>query len=244
MAAAGVCQAVHLRMSYVQPVEPEGRRSGYAGQGLGGPPLRLLFVGDSVCMGIGAKIAAPLQKACADRLAALRGRPVAWRTVGAAGADVRELCAMFQQREEHDADQPGCRGAFDIAVVLCGVNDGKKFLQGRLPSAFGEDLAKLCSALRQAAPEGSIAVPCIPALTEAPLLQLWPLRHLVDHFFQQFEAQKEAVAAADSLHCPTPPANTLPRPTDTRLWASDGIHPSGEGYAVIGEWLGSALACV
>ena len=99
--------------------EPPGERHGHAGRNYDGKPLKLLFVGDSIAVGVGAKIAAPLQAACAERLAKIQRRPVEWRTIAANGADVRELHALVD--EDH---------SFDIAVVLCGVNDGKKFLQG------------------------------------------------------------------------------------------------------------------
>lgn len=241
LSAAGLGQVAHLRLGYVSPEEPEGLRHGQAGQGLRGPPLRLLFVGDSICMGVGATRAAPLQAACAERLAALRQRPVLWRTVAATGADVRELSALLAARLESEGAQ-GVGSAFDIAVVFCGVNDGKKLFQGRFPSVFRDDLAALCAALRRQAPEGRISVPLIPGYVGAPLLQLWPMRHLVGFFVRQFEAQKEFLAQSELIHCPTPPPDSLPGPADTSLWAADGIHPSGEGYRLVGEWLGAALA--
>ena len=79
-------------------------------------------MGDSIAVGVGAKMAAPLQAACAERLAKIQSRPVEWRTIAANGADVRELHALVDEGDH----------SFDIAVVLCGVNDGKKFLQGPL----------------------------------------------------------------------------------------------------------------
>lgn len=246
LSGAGLAQVMHLRLRYVSPEEPTGQRHGHAGQSHRGPPLRLLFVGDSVCMGVGATLAAPLQSACAERLASLRERPVIWRTIAATGADVRELRDLLaKRRAEHSPDSAaadGHGGGFDIAVVLCGVNDGKKVLQGRFPSVFRQDLAALCAALRQEAPHGAIAVPLIPGYMGAPLLQLWPMRYLVRVFFDMFEAEKEALAATDRLRCPTPPLDALPGPLDEKLWAADGIHPSGEGYRMVGEWLGGALA--
>ena len=90
-----------------------------------GKPLRLLFVGDSIAVGVGAKVAAPLQAACAARLADLQRRPVEYRTVAANGADVRQLQQLLDVKED-------AKESFDIAVVLCGVNDGKKFWQGAM----------------------------------------------------------------------------------------------------------------
>lgn len=60
-------------------------------------------------------------------------------------------------------------------------------------------------------------------------------------FFEPYDAQKLCVATAMGIDSPTPPLERLPSPSDTHLWAGDGMHPSGEGYEVIGEWL--AVQC-
>jgi len=88
------------------------------------------------------------------------------------------------------------------------------------------------------APNGLITVPRLQCSVHAPLLQSWPLRYLADVVFGQFEAQKEVLAETGSLRCPA----EGPLLGDDRLWAADGIHPSGEGYRLVGEWLGSNLA--
>jgi len=234
LATVGLAQVVHLRSGYVSPEEPCGSRDGCAGAILPGNPLRLLFVGDSVCMGVGANCADPLQAACAKQLATLNGVPVKWRTVAATGADVRELRTMLRSSPSNLE--------FDVAVVICGVNDGKKLLEGRLPSVFRDDLGQLCADLKRASPEGRIAVPRIPGYMHAPQLQWWPMLHVVRFFFATFEHQKEAVAESAGLDSPSPLPDQLPGPSDASLWASDGIHPSGEGYRIVGEWLASSIA--
>mmetsp|Transcript_43881 Transcript_43881/g.124222 ORF Transcript_43881/g.124222 Transcript_43881/m.124222 type:complete len:273 (+) Transcript_43881:40-858(+) len=239
--AAGLAQVAHLRLHYISPLEPQGHRFGHAGQAFDGKPIRLLFIGDSICMGVGATRAAPLQAACAERFASLRQVPVTWNTIGATGADVQELSALVDVDQAGDDDARRTKG-FDIAVVFCGVNDGKKLFMGRFPSVFGRDLRDLCAKLRDKAPEARIAVPCIPAYVAAPLLQLWPMRHLVRFFFGCFEAEKKALEEEDLIQCPSPAEHRMPTPEDTVLWAVDGIHPSGEGYRLVGEWLGTELA--
>eukprot|EP00448_Togula_jolla_P010351 CAMPEP_0170618428 /NCGR_PEP_ID=MMETSP0224-20130122/26956_1 /TAXON_ID=285029 /ORGANISM="Togula jolla, Strain CCCM 725" /LENGTH=251 /DNA_ID=CAMNT_0010944407 /DNA_START=49 /DNA_END=801 /DNA_ORIENTATION=- len=233
LGAAALGQVIHLKRTYVSPSEPEGVLHGHAGRGFTGKPLNLLFIGDSVCMGVGATIAGPLQAACAERLAALREVPVVWQTIAATGADVRELSDLILNGFGTSGSSSK---SFDIAVVFCGVNDGKKFLEGRSPSIFKEDLAKLCATLRDQAPSCRISVPCIPGYMHAPELQSWPMRFLVRFLFGQFEAQKTALAETVQLHCPTPALSCLPKPEERELWASDGIHPSGEGYRRVGEW--------
>jgi len=232
---AAVAQVVHMRTTYVSPADPEGMRHGRAGLRLSGRPLRVLFVGDSICMGVGASSPAPLQTACVDRLAVLRGSPVVWHTVAETGADVRTLRRLLLRSNEG-------RG-FDIAIIFCGVNDGKQILRGRLPSEFRQDLSDLCTELKEAEPEGRIVLPCIPGYLCAPQLQLWPMRHLVKFFFSMYEAEKEAVAEGSAYCCPSPSPASLPHLlADLSLWADDGIHPSAEGYRRVGEWLGAEIA--
>eukprot|EP00931_Biecheleriopsis_adriatica_P089992 TRINITY_DN64045_c0_g1_i1.p1 TRINITY_DN64045_c0_g1~~TRINITY_DN64045_c0_g1_i1.p1 ORF type:complete len:284 (+),score=58.50 TRINITY_DN64045_c0_g1_i1:39-854(+) len=241
LSAAGLAQATHLRLHYQCPGEPVGERHGFAGRGYRGKPLRLLFVGDSIAVGVGAAVAAPLQAACANRLSSLRRQPVEWRTVAATGADVRELRALLLHSQRQLEDGLEKDKGFDIAVVLCGVNDGKKFLQGRWPSVFKEDLDALCTSLKKVVPQGIITVPRILGYADAPLLQLWPMCHLVPIFFERFEAQKTALAERGS-RCWSPEPEGLVLAADSGLWAVDGIHPSAEGYRLVGEWLGTSLA--
>mmetsp|Transcript_32806 Transcript_32806/g.60005 ORF Transcript_32806/g.60005 Transcript_32806/m.60005 type:complete len:270 (+) Transcript_32806:53-862(+) len=230
-----LAQTIHCRMTYKVLEEPEGRREGLTGERFPGKPVRLLFVGDSICTGIGTRMAAPLQEACAEALSRLRSRPVLWRTVAVTGADVRELHAKLGNDE---------RKGFDMAVVFCGVNDGKKVLQGRTPSVFRRDLADLCADLQEAEPTAQIAVPRLQAYLFAPLMQQWPMKHLVRIFFDRFEAEKIAVAKDKELACPSPHPDQLASMFSSAresLWASDGVHPSAEGYRVAGEWLASVL---
>lgn len=223
-----------MRLSYVCPNEPEGERDGVTGCELPGETLHLLFVGDSLCMGVGAYTPAPVQAACAERLARAKGSPVRWRTIGCTGADVRELKARVEEA--------GGAGRFDLAVVMCGVNDGKQIMWGRWPSVFREDLAELCATLRKSAPEGRLIVPRLPSL-DAPTLQIWPMRPLAQLLFESFEEQKDAVGRALArIDVPLPNPELLGGARLKLNWAADGIHPSGEGYRLMGEWLGAALA--
>lgn len=241
-AVLGLGQVAKLRWQYECPGEPVGQRHGNAGAAFQArKPLKLLFVGDSIAVGVGAKVAAPLQAACACRLASLQRRPVEWRTIAANGADVRELNELLEPGSNGDSQVVDL--GFDIAVVLCGVNDGKKFWQGRWPSHFREDLAALCNKLRRAAPDGVITVPNLLGHVEASLFQLWPMCHLVDVLFDQFESQKMALAELGAVRCwLLEPGARKVLSTDQKLWSVDGIHPSTEGYHRIGEWLATHLA--
>lgn len=250
-------QAAYLRVLYVPPDEPNGQREGRAGPHFTGQPLHLLFVGDSLCMGVGARRAAPFQAACAERLAQEKRVPVVWRTIAQNGADVRELDALLVQAggEESRTAAPssilgteglhislgGTKG-FHIAVVMCGVNDYKKFFQGRWPSVFREDLSALCARLRKEAPDGRIVLPRIPAAEYAPALQQWPMRLLTGLILETFEGKKEEVGREPHVHSPTPSEDCFPDGIDSSCWSVDGMHPNDGGYSIMGDWLGSALA--
>lgn len=229
LAGVAIGQATHLRCTYGAPNDPIGLVDGHTGKGLRGKPLNVLFVGDSVAIGVGAEQAAPLQAAFAERLSQQQGAPVSWKTIGASGLDTRELRAMVAEKAHGKV--------FDVAVVLCGINDGKKLLEGRWPSVFREDLVSLCAEVRQRVPDGNICIPRIPGYLSAPQLQVWPMCHFINLFFGPYDAQKLVVAREQGFDSPTPSAEQLPSSTDTHLWAFDGMHPSGEGYRMIGEWL-------
>lgn len=234
ISSLAVGQAVYLRCTYSAPNEPEGLINGRVENGVGGKPLKVLFVGDSVAIGVGSTSAAPIQAAFANHLSRERRSPVQWTTIGGSGLDTRELKSSV-------ADEAAGK-VFDIAVVLCGINDGKKLFEGRWPTVFREDLASLCMEVRNHVPEGPICVPRIPGYTRAPQLQLWPMRHFIRFAFSPYDEQKLIVADAHGLISPTPPLDQLPKLTDRHLWASDGMHPSSEGYHIIGEWL--AAMCI
>lgn len=236
LAATAVGQAVYLRWSYVPPVDPPGKAEGSAGRSLQGRPLRVLFVGDSVCVGVGGSIAGSLQTGFGERLARLRNAPVVWRTVAASGADTAALRALVQ-KEVPEGE------SYDLAVLLCGVNDGKKIFEGKWPDVFRRDLAMLCSEIRRKVPEGIISVPRIPGYESAPQLQAWPMKYFIHLLFNPYDAQKQVVASSqDGVESPTPPQSELPLPTDLHLWASDGMHPSEEGYRIVGAWIAETFA--
>lgn len=241
LSAAAVAQMVHLRVNFDPFLcqDPPGTRHGCAGRGLPGRPLRLLFVGDSMCVGVGSMTPASLQAACAQQLSETRGRPVLWHTIAKTGADVRTLHAMLEAND----DSLGSRDeAFDAAIIVCGVNDGKKFWsEFRTPCVFRRDLEELCLKLCSNWPGCKIVVPSLPGYQCCPLLQAWPACHLISIFFQSFEVQKELLAETGGWQCPSPPDSLLPTPKESWLWSPDGVHPSFQGYQKLGRWLGAAV---
>lgn len=104
---------------------PKGLLEGY------GPPLRLVFLGDSIMAGIGHQdpegiLPAQLVAALCEKT----GRAVEWQNLAHNGASSAELL------ERAPASLP----AADLYVVSAGVNDA---LQLRKPAAFAENLRSL-----------------------------------------------------------------------------------------------------
>merc|ERR1712135_168985 len=60
-------------------------------------------------------------------------------------------------------------------------------------------------------------------------------------FLRSVEREKLSVADSELLESPTPPLDQLPSSTDPKMWAVDGLHPSDEGYRIVGHWLAHAL---
>mmetsp|Transcript_65958 Transcript_65958/g.143703 ORF Transcript_65958/g.143703 Transcript_65958/m.143703 type:complete len:247 (-) Transcript_65958:199-939(-) len=227
--SCALAKIIHLRLRY-RPLEaPQGPLDGRTGPE--GEPLRLLFTGDSLCLGVGGQRAAAFQAACAEQLAA-GGSPVEWKTVAGDGVDVDELCDTIETVE---------LGRFDIVIILCGVNDFKQLLtRCRMPRRFRQSLVRLCDLLRGRCEGCRIVIPCILGLFYCPpLLQSCLLREAMGASFDMFEAQKTRVAGVEA---PCMPRSMIPRPEDETLWGTDGLHPSSEGYAVVGAWLGRLLA--
>ncbi len=106
-------QAGRLKRAAVELPEPNGERSGSAGEG--DLRLRLLVAGDSSAAGVGARsqddaLAAPLARNLARRL---EGK-VQWQLVAQSGLTSEGVLHKLMHGHVRPAD---------VAVVICGVND-------------------------------------------------------------------------------------------------------------------------
>ena len=116
-------QARRVRRETPQLPDAAGARTGGSG------PLRLLVIGDSTAVGMGAPT---LDDALPGRLAHELGG-ASWRAVGRSGWTSAEVLRDFGDEAAVESD---------IAVVLVGWNDA---LQLRSARAFGRDLGALLS---------------------------------------------------------------------------------------------------
>lgn len=237
MASCALCRVIRLRRNYRPMAVPPGSLDGIAGENMSGEPLQLLFVGDSLCCGVGGSAAGLFQEALCTKLSTLCRRAVAWRTIAIDGGDVRQIREKLLKAE--------VRQDLDVAVVLCGVNDFKKLLtECRMPRNFRRDLGALCEAIRMKAPRVRVIVPSIPGLFyQAPLLQRCLVRETLGFVFDRFELQKARVASSlTGVEVCIMPKELRPTPDDPDLWAVDSIHPSSKAYGLVGDWMGKTIA--
>ncbi|MFL6716020.1 MAG: SGNH/GDSL hydrolase family protein [Burkholderiaceae bacterium] len=189
----------------------EGPGFGICEDALGGPPLRLLAVGESPVAGVGVEhheqaITAALARELARRLA----RPVHWRACGLNGATVRQ--AQDQLLPLVPA-QP-----VDVLLVAFGVNDSTAFHSTRRWQA---DLTLLLESLRARCQPGMVLLAGVPPLAQFPGLPQ-PLRWVLGL----------KAAALDHVAAGLPGVRHVPMRHHQGLsgmMASDNYHPSALG---------------
>ncbi len=186
---------------------------------VGGRPLKLLALGDSIVAGVGIE---ELFDAMPGRLVSAlfkqTGRPIHWRAMDLNGA----RCAQVQQAFSADPGE-----AADIVFVSVGVNDVTGL---RTQRAWHRDVCALLIALTQHAPQSRIVLAEIPPLDVFPALPT-PLRQLLGHRSRELNAIAAEVVRdfANVIHLPTPV------PDDPSLFASDGFHPNSRSCAIWAE---------
>ena len=217
------------RVRRITPLLPEaaGPREGVAGRG--GPALRVLIAGDSSAAGVGVRC---LQDAMAGLfpalLAARLNRAVSWRLVARTGLTASGLLATL--RAEWSADAP----AFDVAVIVVGVND---VTARRSVGGWLSDLQALRGLLAGAAPAARIVWSGLPPMHRFPVLPD-PLRTYLGARARRLDTALARWVAADPAMCHLP----IPDLEGEGLMASDGFHPGPQGHRLWGGLLAQAVA--
>lgn len=191
------------------PIEP-GNASGKFSDGE--PPLRLLVVGESTAVGVGATRP---QAALAPRLAEVlhreQGRPVRWQVVGENGIRAAGLAQKLCRHRDLLAT--------DVAVVLLGANDTSGLSSIR---RWRQDLGLVLSLLGERCER--IFVAPVPPFHLFRLLP-YPLRWLLGH---------RGLALCEARRALARPGHVIVMegefPTDRRYLATDGYHPSDLAY--------------
>ncbi len=187
------------------------------------PPLRLLVVGESTAVGVGAT--GP-EAALAPRLAEVlhreKGRSVRWQVVGENGIRAAGLAQKLGRQRE--------LLAADIAVVLLGANDTSGLSSIR---RWRQDLGSVLSLLVERCER--IFVAPVPPFHLFRLLP-YPLRWLLGH---------RGLALCDARRALARPGRVIIMegefPRERRYLASDGYHPSDVAYETWASQIAEAI---
>lgn len=205
-----LAQAEKLRRATPVLPEPPGGRTAGAGE------PRILVLGDSTAVGIGAH---SMDDSIAGHLRRRLGGSS--RIVGRSGATAEEI------REEFLAEATA--EPADVAVTLVGWNDAMRL---RTPRAFGDDLAAILAALRERSPEASIVVISPPRFSGFAVLPA-TLRRALEASSAGLRRTAADVATAHG-------AVAVPGFEGDHL-ASDRFHPDETGYALLARAVARAI---
>lgn len=187
--------------------------------GEGGPPCRLLVIGESTVAGTGAPThELALTGQLAVGLSARRHRPVAWEAQGANGATLvrigSEVLGLVQYPDP------------DIVVLVAGANDA---MAGRTPAHWGGDLRRILAAFLDPGRPREIVVAGVPPFRFFPALPV-PLNEFLERRASRLDEVSARVCRELGLafvsFADDPPLGEA-------YFAADRFHPSVAGY---GHW--------
>lgn len=215
--------ALHARRRALRLAPAAGPQCGLAGGDLAGKPLRLLVLGESTVVGVGAScqqqaLVGQLAQALAERL----GRPVAWRACGENGITAAQACERLLPQV---AGEP-----VDLALLVFGVNDTTQLSsQRRWQAALGHMADVLA---RRGARVAFSGVPPLQHFSALP----WLLRRLLGARATLLDSGLRRVAGrVGAGYYPVDLAFS------SDYLAQDGYHPSSLGYRVWAQSLAQAL---
>lgn len=219
-------QAQHVRRTTPRLPVAGGALAGEIGTGA---RLRLLVVGESTAVGVGAAHhGEALAGELAGRIAAKIGRRVAWRVLGENGATARRTRRLVE----------ATHAEADLAVVALGVNDVLE--QTRL-ARWRRDVAALVAALQERTGARDVILLEVPPLAKFPALPR-PLRDVLGADSRRLDAALARLAAR--LDAPDRRVRHYRFAFDgaREFFARDGFHPSALGYARWAELIASRFA--
>lgn len=184
---------------------------------VGGSPLHVLGIGDSIIAGVGAgHQERALVARSAAALAARSGRTVHWHAAGWSGATSADLIGRLDALASLPAD---------FIVVSAGVNDLTTLVRTR---TWRHRCRQLQDGIAQRWPQATVAIAGLPPLHVFPLLPE-PLRALMGYRARHLDRENARLVArrAGFRHVPVAFA---PEPG---LFSADGFHPSDEGHAAL-----------
>lgn len=205
-------QGLYVKRVTPRLPEPDGERSGSAGEG---KSLRLLIVGDSAAAGVGV---AHQDNALAGQLVKQLSADfqVSWRLVAASGFTSAQIIARLD-------DTPAER--FDFAITSIGVND---VTAGMTASSWLSSQQALMQVLSERFQVGHILYSSLPPMHLFPALPQ-PLRWYLGSRAQHFNRLiRQHVQGCDDREI-------ILTELEGHTMASDGFHPSASIYAAWAE---------
>lgn len=234
------------------------------------PRKNILFVGDSLVVGVGCsphEAQGPaLPRKCAEFLANALKVDVQWTAIGETGADVRGLNLLLPAvgREVKAAQARG--GTVDMVVVVVGLNDFKKAYQSlpmgslrRTAIGFKSELDAFVSALHaETGVHTTVVLPALPLHMAPVFTDVYPLKPLLMQLAHWYDEKKRIIAESSRARCAALQHGGLPSAAASRvcfvddgsaegdrwgasIWAKDGIHPNEEGYRIWGEHIARSI---
>jgi lysophospholipase L1-like esterase len=220
-------QAQRVRSSVEPLPEPPGPRSGREGRG--GEELRLLVVGDSSAVGVGAPhqdlaLARPLARSLAQRLE----RAVRWTLLAQTGLTSAAALAFLKERDVPDAD---------VAVVVLGVND----ITNQVPLAQAlKHRGEIAVWLHAHAQVAEVLFPALPEMEHFPSLPQ-PLAWWAGQMSRRNNRAQARWARAWPLPLPQVRHVATDGLISADLMASDGFHPGPGLYARVARYLADVI---
>ena len=194
--------------------EPEGERSGVAGNG---PELGLLIVGDSAAAGVGVGHQC---QALSGQLVSRLGEQFSlrWRVFAQSGDTSHRLIRKLQSLPPEK---------YHAAVVSIGVNDVTARTRS---SVWRRNIREIVRLLKQKCGAERVYLSSIPPMHKFPALPN-PLRWWLGLRARQLDALMASVANEE----PGCVYVAIPYATDCSEIAADGFHPGARAYKVWGE---------
>jgi lysophospholipase L1-like esterase len=222
-------QGARVRRRALRLPEAEGLRAGVAGEG----PLvlRLLIVGDSSGVGVGAAtqdeaLVGQLSRALARRL----GGMVRWQVLARTGHTTADALEHLRVSEIFPAD---------VLVTALGVND---VVEQVAPARWLYQLDQLHAQVQERAGVRYTLHSAVPPMQRFPLLPQ-PLRWLMGaQALRLNRALAAALAAQSGRGMQALPGHLHQGREAARLMAHDGFHPNPAGYALWAETLAEHIA--
>ncbi|WP_165970645.1 SGNH/GDSL hydrolase family protein, partial [Actinomadura sp. 6K520] len=209
-----------------------------------GPAYRVVVIGESTAVGVGAsRHAQALPGFLAEALRERLRRSVSWSVTGENGATAHRVATGLVPANGTPGDGTPPGGAppggasggpgADLVVLTVGIND---LIRGRPLRRWTDDVSRLIAALQGRYAHATLVVAGMPPVHRFPAIPQ-PLRLVLGARARIMDRiMRDAARSRGAVHAPMDEAMAR----DRRLFATDGFHPSPDGYRAWAEDLARA----